>query len=411
LPIWGGNTAWCLSPTRAYGVIRANRVAARQDEKGTEGISHGHGAHHLIVEDNVVEGVGDDLIAVHGGHDVVIRNNSCSGVDGAIFLSNCTGFIVDGNRIEHAAAPDGSWHAGHLLQCTNELTGPEPTMPCSDGRIVNNLLWLPRGLDAADGNSYMMRLRGVRRTLVAANVLRCDTERVAQDRGISVEAWPNDLDDEWLDAEQLDVGNRAPARPRWLSIQGNESVGTVDVGIGEMVSTGEDAAGPISWQGNGADQFMVVGARSTFSVTNRVLDGDPEGLTHVMGQRVPDALTLWRGSMTVTGSESVATFDGVPGFRASRTGIVFLVAIAIAEPLTQGSITVNLRKNGESDPTDVLTLDSADATLSKHRGYYSDAVHNRFRPGDVIEPVVIGLGLEGSVAASVELRGMYTKDS
>jgi len=402
LAIWSGNTKWAPAPCRKYGIIRGNRVVAAQDERGTEGIDQSHGASHIIIEDNFISGVGDDLIGLHGVDHVVVRNNFCSGVDGSILLSNCSDFLVDGNHIERAPAPNGSWHSGVLLNCLNELGGTCP--PCSGGRIVNNELVYPAGLNSAIGMSYMMRLRGVRRTIVANNLLRCDSTNVVG-FGISVEM-ADDIPG-WVDAEGIEKQGE-PAKPRWLSIHGNRSVGTVPVGMGEMVSHGDHVPGPISWRDNDGARFAAVGAASTFSVSNRVIDGSPDGLKNVIGARVPDALRLWSGAVAVTNAETAAANGGVARFCPGQRGIVFSVKITFAAPLTAGTVTVHLRKNGSFDSVDDLAV-SPDTPNSKRRSYYTEAVNNRFSSADMLEVSVVGVNpLPTPLQAVVELFGMYT---
>jgi hypothetical protein len=445
ISIESGNTKWCPAykdqdgimrdPIRRNGIIRGNRVEGKQlpshpppGGAGNEGIGL-QTASYISFEDNYITGVGDDILACHGIDHLVVRNNFCSGTGGAILLQNCTDFIVEGNYVEHAVAADEkTWEAGYLIRCFIELTDP-PT--CMNGRIVNNELYLPAGLDSSPNQlSCMIALQGVRRTVVANNIFRCDTVAVwPQALIVSPYASPAG----WVDSEGLDTDT---VRPRWIVIHGNSSVGKVDIAMGESASSGDDdIVGPITWRDNDAARFYVIGPASSFHVNNRVINhvdattnpvkylgGSGDGVVYVSGQLVPDALLLWsaRGQILRRGTDNFAASNGITRFYPKRKGIIFLIKATLSSLpnlRTSSRINLHLFKNGIYDPGDDLVISPGDP-ISKRRFFYGDTnvnpgwnfsgKYNRFTEDDYVEIKIESPFRWAPLGILIELYGMYT---
>jgi hypothetical protein len=314
------------------------------------------------------------------------------------------------------------------------------------------------GAPAQLGVHGFLQLMGLRRAIVAGNLLRCDTQFVARpalmvcaesgEVGFSPPAY-------WSDSEGLDsTGPGTPdvARPRDILIQGNRAVGAAVNGAPAEVYTagkflpyavvrpgvilmGEgtddsplpDAAtiagiaGPITWQGNEANSFRVFGQQSSFSVSNRVIGGAGDGAEEVDGYLVPDAVLLWSGAVVPQPKlRAAARNGGGPSFYPLRQGIIFYVKATLSSPLGAGdTVTVQLAKKAAAgtmtNSLDDLAIDSTSPN-SKRRyyGVTSPGINNRFAELDSLQVFVtyapVGATTPG-LSILVEFYGMYTDNN
>lgn len=447
-----GNAPWNpVPPHLSNGTIRGNIIKAAMGYYGEAGIAVAGGdalanrGWNIVIENNHISGVADEVIGLHGISNAIVRDNFCCGTKAGIWLEHCQSFIVEGNHVERgpaAAMPlwglgAGTWWQGGLILAAIEdadYTAP----PCTDGRIVNNefVVSPPPGTPAplqiptapVPGTHNFMQLGGLRRAIVANNLLRCDTPFVSQP-ALIVEPFASPGG--WIDSEGLDQDQIA--RPRDIRIEGNRAVGAAvngDPGLypgaqgvfqmGESQPGGPSAvncqiAGPITWHGNEANSFIVFGTRSSFSVSNQIIGASGSGMQNVDGYLVPDALLLWIGTAVDTGRHTVVVAENGGGARffPLRHGIVFYVKATVSRPVPAGTvIKVHLAKNGAINPSDDLEIDSA--TPYAKRRYYgatSPGANNQFTPDDFLEAHVeraTHVHRHGEIHVRIELFGMYT---
>jgi hypothetical protein len=334
------------------------------------------------------------------------------------------------------------------LQASVLLPGT-PTWPCTG---------LAPGSPLPLGAHWFVQLGGLRRAIVAGNLCRCDTPYVATP-AFMVEPFPPPggvfgwTDSEGLDTDQI-------ARPRDILIQANRATGAaVDLdpaltgqtlngivenqtlnGIVENVApyrgpvgvfqmgerqwppqTPVDPTwipGPITWQGNEANSFMIFGTNSSFTITNRVIGGNPDGLQDVDGYLIPDALLLWSGTAATIPNQIVPAMNGGGvAFFPLRSGIVFAIKATIAGGIVPGNtLVVELAKNGASNPADNLEIDTT--TPYAKRRYYglsNPGANNRFAPTDYLQVnLALNIGQNApsqAFSTLIELYGMYTDSS
>jgi hypothetical protein len=298
-----------------------------------------------------------------------------------------------------------------------------------------------------------VQLGGLRRAIVAENLLRCDTPYVFRP-AFRVEPYPPPggvfgwVDTEGLDQDQI-------ARPRDILIRGNRATGAaVNMdpalvgGTIDGVLRGDTGAqpayqgpmgvfqmgeyqwppsspvnpswipGPLTWQGNEANSFHVFGGASSLSINNRVIGDSGDGMQDVDGYRVPDAMLLWSGTLIAQISHVAhAENGGGTRFYPLRQGIIFYVKATAATPIAAGNLVrIELVKTRRANAADDLIIDST-LPHSKRRQYgiSQPGVNNRFIATDffqikgVLATIPPALP-QAPLRVLVELYGMYTSN-
>jgi hypothetical protein len=312
---------------------------------------------------------------------------------------------------------------------------------------------LVQGPPPPTGEHGFMQLGGLRRAIVAGNLCRCDTPYVAVP-AFSVEPFPPPGGVfGWTDSEGLDTGQIA--LPRDILIHANRANGAaVNLdpalvgGVVNGVTLGNIATsptyegptgvfqmgeyqwppatpvdpnwipGPITWQANEANSFTVFGQNSSFSISNRIIGGNGDGLQDVDGYLVSDALRLWSGTaLTRPGHTVPAKNGGGAHFYPLSHGIIFAMKATIDDPLAAGNtISVSIAKNGAANPADDLEIDSTTPhTKRRYYGLSNPGIGNRFTPADYLQVnLTLTVGQHApsqQLSALIELYGTYTDNS
>jgi len=149
--------------------INGNTINAISGAHGMEGIGINN-ASGVIISNNIVFGVGDDVIGVHFCDNVKIIGNVLKGVDGRILVTNSSNILIELNDISRIPSPlDGKYRKGASLifigfESLARVYEPKP----SNTLIRNNTLTYPGG--AIDGGAAIF-VRGAEATIIRDNIV------------------------------------------------------------------------------------------------------------------------------------------------------------------------------------------------------------------------------------------------
>lgn len=268
------NSAWCAAPSRQHGRITACRfLASQRFNPGSEAIGIGN-ASFLWVEDNYINGFGDDGIGLHTCTDFVVARNRVYVPDGRIYCSGPRRGRVQDNYVQRIANPDNTWAGGGaLMHFEIESVGqPAPT----DLIVTGNRLVHGAGIPST---TYGLRLRGVRNALVADNSIHDDS---GHGIGITIEGQIAPAG--WTDPDGLD--NDGNARVRALRVVDNMFTGLTPPPLSQNQPFGGSTVGPIQVAGNtptATSSTFTVGEDYAFAGNVKLRDGTWSGNHLVLG--------------------------------------------------------------------------------------------------------------------------------
>ncbi|MCA9420194.1 MAG: right-handed parallel beta-helix repeat-containing protein [Nitrospira sp.] len=223
----GNNHEWVSSrenTIRKNITIRNNRINAASNEFGSEGIGVDSFV-GVIIENNIVTGVGDDPIGVHVCSEVIIRNNVLESVDGRIYVSNSSSVEIYKNRHTRSrSARTGKFHQGiALIYIGFEVSGENGLPAPTNTDIHNNKLFYPKGAIDAGAAIYV---NGARNTKLSDNLIVNDSEKVIAS---AIHVLPQRFSGFWQDPSDLDFDD--VARVGDTFIENNISAGKVPLRI------------------------------------------------------------------------------------------------------------------------------------------------------------------------------------
>lgn len=199
---------------------------------GSEGIGLGSWD-GVVIENNVVSGVGDDVIGLHYVTNAVVRDNTLSSTDGRIFVVNSTNVKIHNNQ--HTRVPRSDTGAfvpgiallyiGHEMHSTSGFYAPENI----DVR-GNTLIYQPGAVDGGGA----ITVYGARTINITDNTIINNSALVTA-HGIYTAPWEYS-EGTWTDPTGLDGQT---ARMRDINISGNQLLGAYPLNISQ---TGPDSS-------------------------------------------------------------------------------------------------------------------------------------------------------------------------
>lgn len=233
--------------------ITNNKIFAESDQNGSEGFGLNQWDTALI-KDNMVYGVGDDMLGIHFCKNVTIQNNTLSGVDGRLFVAQSANVLIENNDVTRMQSLEtGQFHAGiallyigHEYDTTNGHSAP------TDITIRNNRLTYPIGSVDTGSAIYIYAPRNV---VVDANVVSCFSTAILT--GLHILPFVYTAPSVWTDPAALDTDNIG--RVRALTVSNNNlSNGTVSLPLKQTGQTCAYYVGPVTITGNRAKSFSFI---------------------------------------------------------------------------------------------------------------------------------------------------------
>lgn len=243
----GPDSAWSRSGPRS-GIRRnlrivGNDIVARAGAHGSEGIGLSH-FDTVLIEGNMIEGVGDDPIALHVSENAVVRHNSVSSVDGRIFIGNSRNVsVTDNTHTRMKSLIDGEFYVGIALiyigfESTRTNSYPAPQNITVRG---NSLIYPPNSIDKGAA-IYVYGPDGVR---VESNYVRNDSR---SNEASLIHVLPMRFKGPWINPQngiESDV-----AEVRRLIVSDNHSLGGYPL-VSKLTGNCTEYVGPVELSGSG----------------------------------------------------------------------------------------------------------------------------------------------------------------
>jgi len=179
--------SWVPNYIRNNITITNNTLNAQVDLHGSEGIGLGWFT-NVLIENNTINGVGDDPVAVHWCTNVEILNNTLSSTDGRLFSSNSVNVEIANNTHTRIAGSDGSFHKGIALIWTgfeNNSPGLNNHAPTNHYIHDNTLIYNDGSID----NGAAISMRASRGFIVEDNVINNNSALVTAS---AIHIWPTE---------------------------------------------------------------------------------------------------------------------------------------------------------------------------------------------------------------------------
>jgi hypothetical protein len=270
----GSNYDWLYGNAILHNItVSGNKMTGSQTGDGHEGIGFDD-VDGLLIQNNIITGIGDDLIASHSCRNVKILSNILSGVDGQIFVNNSVGVEIGDNTVSRMKSPvDGIFYSGLSLihigwDYDNSFI---QTGPVNENiNIHDNLLYLPPGAKDLNG---MINIHGVRKAQITNNWMVNDSKESTHS---ALHLWSADFGDRidsrtgttvpayWVDPTLIDCPdptaplsecNAVVAKVRDVVIDSNVSMGRYPLEFVETAYTCSDIPGPVIVKNNMAPVY------------------------------------------------------------------------------------------------------------------------------------------------------------
>lgn len=296
----------------------------------------------VLIDNNVLNNIGDDPVACHNATNVTITNNTCYSIDGRILVNNCKGVTISNNYLERVAERGTTWYGGGAMIYAG-LEIPDAQAPESI-TITNNTVYIPASVPSF---TYGIRLMGVRTSTVSSNLLKMDS--ASSDGGIRIEA---DLfQPTWVDPDGLDTDHIA--RPRNIIITKNILTGLYP---GKIAQTGTAAnlTGPFTVQGNTAGSYCwFSGSNCSIYNDNLINNGNYAGFATGFNT-IYDPITIYNDTVLHAKPSQTLTGDT---HNCNVAGRISGYTISTYPAITSGTVSLELWKNGTkiSAATNTLT--------------------------------------------------------
>ncbi len=281
--------------------ITNNTLNASVDWRGSEGIGLGW-FDTALIQNNQINGVGDDPIGIHWSNNIDILSNTLSSIDGRLFVSNSTDVEIAYNTHTRVAAPDGQFYKGIALI----WTGFENNRPTSVEHAPTNYYIHDNNLFYTDGaidNGAGISMRASRFFIVEDNNIYNNS---SVSTASAIHIWPTELFSwptttsitEWDDPDNLDdqgnwIDSGLRARVHAVTVRRNTGAGTYPQRI---IMTGNcvhyvDPANNVIIENNTASAYQIYcGINNTTNLS--CPDTDHDGVNDCFEQELGTNINL-----------------------------------------------------------------------------------------------------------------------